>query len=428
MTDKAVRKYIERYAEPEVCAGVALGDAGRRYAAIVTLPACGEGDSLFAALDSVPLCAAGPVLIVVIVNESEGAAPSVLEANRIAIARLADGTTDTAMSHVRIGQYGEHDLVLIERTETTALPPGQGVGLARKIAADFAIGLWSRAGLDSHWIHCTDADALLPGDYFDRPRGETAALTFDFRHEGSAAVLEYEAYLRYSVLGLHAAGSPWAWHAIGSTLALDARAYTRVRGFPRREAAEDFHLLAKLSKLAAVAPLRGEPIRLDDRPSARVPFGTGLAMRRARERSRTGQPLLVPDPRVYAGLASWQRALGMLARDPERPVSDAIDRACAGSVVAGADLRAALAATGALQSAEKILAKQKDPGRFLHENFDALASLRLLHELRDRRFPAFPLARAIAEADFLDEAVRAAGNDLEAVREALLNQERRSLR
>ncbi len=426
--EKAVRKYLEAHAEPEAHAGSSVADSRASYGAVICIPAYGEGESLFDTLASIPTCSHGRVLAVVVINEPADASRQALETNRAALERLRKHTLEAIDDRCAIGPFGEHDLALIDRTASFALPPKRGVGLARKIVADFALGLQAHGGVASPVIHCTDADALLPPDYFERPREPAVAWTYDFRHEGGPAILEYEIYLRYAVLGLRAAGSRWAWHAIGSTLAIDASAYARVRGFPRREAAEDFHLLAKLSKLGRIAPLRGEPIRLDDRVSDRVPFGTGRAMKRAEERGPGGDPLRVPDPRVYAYLETWQRALDALVRGEPSSVGDAIAEAAGGRDVDATLLRAALDSLGAIEAYEKALSKQSDPTRYLEQDFDALATLRLLHALRDRVHPEVELERAIARAPFLDEEVREAWGDLEAVREALVRQEHHCLR
>ncbi|MDP6977044.1 MAG: hypothetical protein QF570_00365 [Myxococcota bacterium] len=433
LTDKAVRKYLERYAEPEATAGASLAAGGQTWAALLAIPAYGEGQSLFETLNSVPPCATGRVLVVIVINEGIDPPRWAREANTLSLDRIRGQGLEALDEHCSIGHHEGHDLVLIDRTGANALPAGQGVGLARKIAADFAVALWAHGGTATPWIHCSDADALLPGDYFDRPRHTAAAHTFDFRHECSAkdedvAILEYEIYLRYAVLGLRAAGSPWAWHAIGSTLCIDARAYAQVRGFPRREAAEDFHLLTKLAKVGAVEPLRGAPIRLNGRVSERVPFGTGRAMQLARERARDAAPLLVPAPGVYASLAAWQRALADLASRTTRSVEQAAIRAAHQHQVDATALLAALDAIGARAATEKLLPNQGDLARPLNESFDALATLRLLHALRDQSQPEVPLAEAITSAPFLDPAVREAWDDREAVRGALINQERRSLR
>src|SRR6185503_7192191 len=87
----------------------------------------------------------------------------------------------------------------------------------------------------------------------------TVLLTYPFVHvpSGESAVDRahniYEVFLRYYVLGLAAAGSPWAMHTIGSSLAVDLDAYAAVRGVPRRDAAEDFYLVSKVAKLGPAA-------------------------------------------------------------------------------------------------------------------------------------------------------------------------------
>ncbi len=57
-----------------------------------------------------------------------------------------------------------------------------------------------------------------------------------------------------------------------------------MRGFPKREAGEDFYLLNKLAKVGTVLELAegpdNEAIRIESRRSDRVPFGTGAAVNR----------------------------------------------------------------------------------------------------------------------------------------------------
>ncbi len=427
LADKAVRKYLERYAEPEAAAGATLAGCGQSWAAVLAIPAYGEGESLFETLASVPACADGRVLVIIVINERTDSPEWARDANAVCVERIRAFDLKAIDERSSLGHHEGRDVVLIDRTGENALPSRQGVGLARKVGADFALALWAHGGSNTPWMHCSDADALLPEDYFDRPRNAASAHLFDFRHEGDSSILEYEIYLRYAVLGLHAAGSPWAWHAIGSTLCLDARSYAQVRGFPRRQAAEDFHLLTKLAKVGAIAPLRGAPIRLNGRVSERVPFGTGRAMQLARDRVREAAPLLVPDPRIYAGLAAWQSALADLATRTTRSIEQAVVRAAETREFDAKALLEALDSTGTWRATEKLLTNQGDLGRPLNESFDALATLRLLHALRDHGYPEVPLADAIATATFLDATTREAWGDYETTRAALVNQERRCL-
>ena len=292
---KAEHKYLERHAEPEAAGARVLAESEAPYAAVVVIPAYGEAESLLRTLASVPPCRTGTPLIVLVINQRDECPRWAHDANRRVLAALrSTSARETPIrvlcENVQHLRYAGHQIVVIDRSAPgQRLPARQGVGLARKIGADFALALWARGGAESPWIHCTDADVRLPGDNFDRAtetlsanrrpdsRRGPAALVYDFRHaiddtrDAGKAILEYEIFLRYYVLGLRSAGSVHAYHTIGSTLAVDARAYAQVRGFPKREAAEDFHLLAKLAKVGPVEPLRGEPIVLSGRESERVP-------------------------------------------------------------------------------------------------------------------------------------------------------------
>ncbi len=185
------------------------------------------------------------------------------------------------------------DLLLYDHEKLLGpTPRQQGVGLARKAGCDIALR-WIAAGrIASQWICSSDADAVLPRDYFQRLPGPEArpgngaavAVTYPFQHlpdgdgDVDRATALYELCLHHYVLGLEYARSPYAHHTLGSCLAVDALTYAQVRGFPRRSAAEDFYLLNKVAKIGPVLRLRGDCIALRARPSTRVPFGTGPAV------------------------------------------------------------------------------------------------------------------------------------------------------
>ena len=114
-------------------------------------------------------------------------------------------------------RHGAGKLMVVDRSDpSNLLPAKQGVGLARKIGADIALACVVLGVIRSHWIHCTDADVHLPLDYFEQSdraassqdRTDTTAWIYRFHHrlEGSArqrrAIADYEASLRYYVLGL----------------------------------------------------------------------------------------------------------------------------------------------------------------------------------------------------------------------------------
>ncbi len=167
------------------------------------------------------------------------------------------------------------------------IPEKQGVGLARKIGADIACQLLATNKLAHPWLGCTDADALLPRNYWDALKAQTntaAACVFPFRHlrdtATESAIAQYELHMLYYVAGLRFADSAYAWPTIGSCIAFDALAYAQVRGYPKKAGGEDFYLLNKLAKIGGIRHASQPEIRLSARLSGRVPFGTGPALRK----------------------------------------------------------------------------------------------------------------------------------------------------
>ncbi|GAB5452739.1 MAG: hypothetical protein Hals2KO_30670 [Halioglobus sp.] len=179
------------------------------------------------------------------------------------------------------------------------LPASKGVGLARKAGCDLAFKWLQSGAINSDWICNTDADATLPADYFERLTSappKAPACVFPFVHVPSrdgltdsaafsattqainAATALYELRLHHYVLGLEYAGSPYAYHTLGSCIAIRVGSYAHLRGFPQRSGGEDFYLLNKAAKLGRIERLPGACIQLATRRSSRVPFGTGPAV------------------------------------------------------------------------------------------------------------------------------------------------------
>src|SRR5215831_848855 len=199
---------------------------GAAFGHALVVPAYGEADSLFSLLGSVPGGPGGPVVIVVVLNARKDSPPSVHEANAATRERLARtlelSAEISADPSVRSYATAGGSLVLIDRAEAGRfLPEGQGVGLARKIGNDFVLSLFASGKLRSSWIHNTDADVVLPGDYFDQiaDAGSAAAALYFFEHRYdqqenvALAARLYDISLRYYVLGLAWAGSPYAYES-----------------------------------------------------------------------------------------------------------------------------------------------------------------------------------------------------------------------
>lgn len=202
-------------------------------------------------------------------------------------------------------------LILIDKcSELNQIPRKQGVGLARKTGADIACSLIAKGIISSRWIHSTDADVALPNDYFcciENITQNNIALVYPFEHipeSGYEIASElYDLSLRYYVESLQWAGSHYAYHSIGSLIAVDFEAYAKVRGFPKRAGGEDFYLLNKLAKVGELLSLGAPVIKVAARPSHRVPFGTGPALNKIVEGD--GDPFVFYHPQIFKCLKQF---------------------------------------------------------------------------------------------------------------------------
>src|SRR5262249_8247103 len=199
-------------------------------------------------------------------------------------------------------------------------------------------------------------------------------------------------------LGLAFAGSPYAHHTIGSTIATRAGAYVRVRGFPKRDAGEEFYLLSKLAKVGRIVSLPGQPIAIHGRASDRGPFGTGAAVRRLAPPA--APPFKMYDPRLFRYLRAWLQVLEEIDSD----VRDACSRESLDPVPLVA-ATAELGARAAIASARRRSTSTEALRRHLATWFDAFRTLKLLHALQRNDFAPRPWADALREAPFLHDSI-----------------------
>lgn len=425
-----MEKYLRHYAEAEIFALDGL-PAQPDWHNVVVIPACNEGAAL---LRPPPACR-GRSLLILVINEPAGAAPVVAK-NNLALANevrarfepLWRSTAGAGLSLWR-DPDSDRDLLLADRfSENRQLPAGEGVGLARKIGADLALALIQRKRVRSNWIHCSDADVTLPETYFSRsdavPNADlkAAALVYPFTHVDSGARKQdqavvlatqlYELSLRYYVAGMKSARSPYAFHTIGSTMAVDAVHYAKVRGFPKREAAEDFYLLNKLAKVGSVLELAADAdadlIRIESRRSERVPFGTGAAVNTITAMPDPVETYLFYDPAVFGLLKAWLDSLPAIWRSGSPELSMQLLTGPSES-----HRRALLDELVKMKTQQALAHAFRQSGNFeqfsrqLHTWFDAFRTLKLIHALRDSCLPsvnhsglaAHPAFRRLLAAD-----------------------------
>ena len=177
-----------------------------------------------------------------------------------------------------------------------------GVGLARKIGMDEAARRFDDldrapqgivAGFDAD-CRCDPGYLIsLEGHFQEHPR--TPGCSIYFEHPLTAldpgvyeAIIEYELHLRYYVQALRFIGFPHAHHTIGSCMAVRAQIYKEQGGMNRRQAGEDFYFLNKIIPLGGFTDLTTTTVYPSARPSHRVPFGTGRAVRAQLEGRKLG--------------------------------------------------------------------------------------------------------------------------------------------
>ena len=437
-----LKQYLSRHAEPEAAAADALDGS---FGHVLIVPAYGERESLFATLGSVREGPRGPTLIVVVLNAREHSPPAIHEANAAARERLrsnATGATASSTVSAELGieslDYPHGRIVVVDRASPGRfLPEGQGVGLARKIGNDLALRLSAAGRIAAGWLHNTDADTVLPEDYFDqteaREGDEAAAAVYFFEHRFepderlALAARLYEISLRYYVLGLAWAGSPYAYEAMGSCIAIRPAAYAAVRGFPRKNAAEDFYVLDKLAKTGPILRFGGAPVLLEGRISERVPFGTGKALSQLLSKKRGLEGFRLYHPAVFGHLAAWLRVLDETAKSGGRAEAALGELPPANPFFRADVLLAALERMGAFPAVREAIAEsttERAMRRRFHTWFDAFRTLKLVHALRDEGLPSMTWREALAEAPFTGLAASTV-EDPEPLRKLLAAEERK---
>lgn len=424
---RTLTHYLEHFAEPRP--GPLETIPAAQHA--VVIPCAGEGTGLLRTLETIP----PSVLVIVILNAPEDGPDFIERGNRQTLHALDSHWPKTALGgELSFYSRGEGGILVVNRCcGHRRLPRRQGVGLARKLGGDLLLHLQELGVVSERLIRFTDADALLPAGYFSEPIVEdAAAYVFPFRHELDVtgpghAILAYEIALRYYVLGLRYAGSPYAFHSVGSTMVLDRESYAAVRGVPKRNAAEDFYLLNKVAKVGKLRCLDSEPLKLSGRVSARVPFGTGAAMMKARAHGIDALDWPLYDPRIFEVLRVVFEAIAAATDAPhdfdERFRFTLSERLKTDSSVVFQLIRAG----GLLEVIGDALGKTRTPSharRRIHGWFDGFRTMKLIHNFRDALWPSVGLAEALGRAEFFPGPV---SSDIEQLADDLYAAEIRQL-
>ncbi len=426
-TDIALQRYLERHIEPD------LPDApvtSNRWQHVLVIPAYDEPPEFVQTL--VQLKSSDTVLVIVVLNRPDSDNNSQVNSplrNALVNLAKAEGITDNNLHILQLNS--SVDLYCYDMEDTKGPnPSAQGVGLARKVGCDIALLWQSQGAISGNWICSSDADALLPEDYFSRLRNlkNSVAAVYPYAHKPgpvesiNQATALYELRLHQYVRGLHYAQSPYAYHALGSCIAVHHRHYAQVRGYPKRSGGEDFYLLNKLAKLGAITSLEGQCISIVSRASHRVPFGTGPATQKIIAGGEGENSAIFYHPLCFETVRIFLHAVKQLRCKSLEELESVL-------VENGLSIQLAKTATTSLntmnmdKAIEHCLKQGKTESQFIrqfHQWFDGFRTLKFIHAIRDKYLPMISLRESIQLQPSLFPTSISEQMSIEAIRIAIL--------
>ena len=368
----ALEYYFRRFG---FCERLIAGSPAEDLRLAVVVP-CFDEPELLLTLESLWNCErpASAAEVIVVINSAADADEPIRERNEetyVAAAAWADAHRDKRL--------------VFHMLHVPDLPPKQaGVGLARKIGMDEALRRVAAEGV----IVGLDADCQCDANYlcaieehFAR-NANTPGASIYFEHPQSGplpaeiycAAALYELHLRYYVQALRHAGFPYAFHTIGSSMAVRARTYMEQGGMNKRKAGEDFYFLQKIIALGGFSEINRTRVIPSPRGSDRVPFGTGRAVRE----QLSGQPKQTYPLEAFLDLkAFWSNW------SADRHVR--VNSAC---------MREFLKAQNIDQVLGEIRANTADADAFRRRFvrwFDGFMAMKFVHFARDKYYGARPV-------------------------------------
>ncbi len=375
-------KQVETYIKKRALDNWLNYDIEKSYQIIVVVPAIKEFENipmLLKALSENEKLSIEKTLILFVVNNSEVSSNEVIENNMFTINYLKELKN-------KPNRYGLNIDFIDASSKGNTLPAKDaGVGLARKIGMDQAL-LYFNYSHNGNAIVCLDADCEVGTNYlteiqkYFENKCNTAVIKYEHRLDNEA-IINYEIFLRYYVLGLKFAKSPYAYHSIGSCIALDPLTYVKIGGMNKKKAGEDFYFLEKAAKLKEVVSIDTTTVYPSSRKSWRVPFGTGQRMTRFYEKIRDEYVLY--NPKSFVVLRDFLRQY--FSEDLISPEELLVKAKSISN-----SLYEYLIINNFKYDQQKIIDNSKTLEQLKHQKkiwFDAFKTLKLIHYLRDTDYP-----------------------------------------
>jgi hypothetical protein len=359
----------------------------------VVIPALAESASLpllIASLSADHTLPSSGLAVVFVVNNRDDATGAEKGDNQRSLARLRQFRSSVPFP-LGIVDAASPGLCLPDRDG--------GVGLARKIGHDLLLPHLS-VGASDPVLVSLDADTLVEPGYaraivthFRSAVSGGAVIPFAHQQADTSreeeAIVRYELFLRCYVAGLAFAGSPYAFHTVGSAMACRLSAYLKTGGMNRRRAGEDFYFLQSLAKTSGVQQLPGTVVHPSPRRSGRVPFGTGRAV--GAQLDGTPGAMLFYQAESFRLLGRW---LALAAEGCRLRQHDLAQRGRELSPHLGDFLRD----QGFVPAWDGFLRQHRHEERLvraLHDWFDAFRIMKFLHYLADGPLPRLPAEEVV---------------------------------
>ncbi len=380
--------------------------SGKLFDFVICVPAIAELENLKKLLESLSQnnsALFNEFLILIVVNNTRLSSAEVKLNNVKTIKYLKNIINSNGKA------YGGLNIKYIDAaTEGNELPVKTGgVGLARKLGCDAALRLLKTNNSGIIWL---DADCTVSKNYFDEilkffKRNGNAGY-FKFEHPPgnnpliNSAIVQYELFLHYYVLGLRLARSPFAFHTVGSTIMFTPEVYVKNGGMNLRKAGEDFYFLEKIAKFTDVKLVNTGVVYPSPRPSRRVPFGTGRTIKNFIENKKKRQ--LFYSIHSFEILKQWNEIfLRINSVEPEVYLKEASR--------ISERLKEFLIKNNFIQWWKKVISNAASDAQLMKQKifwFDGFRTLKLFHYLREKDFPDVSLPEAFEGLALLDDEVR----------------------
>lgn len=362
--------YFQRYAYPKRFIGNSIKE---NTFVCVVIPVYKE-DDLLPTFNALIECEETqfPVEVILVINHPENAEEKIKEQSLLTVHQIEEYIKNhkSAMTF--------HIIKAFDLPSKKA-----GVGLARKIGMDEAAYRLNSIQQDGV-ILCFDADSQCESTYLrevekhflEHPKCTGASIHYEHpvctdEKELNEAIILYELHLRYYIQALKFTGYPFAYHTIGSSMAVRSSIYQKQGGMNQRKAGEDFYFLHKIIPLGNFHNITSTKVIPSARISDRVPFGTGRAMQEHQNQSKDLN--ISYDFKSFKIIKSF---LEEIRRDHTNQLSDLI--------------KTFLKENNLHLELEKIQSKSKNEAHFkerFHEWFNGFKMLKLVHYLRDHPYP-----------------------------------------